>query len=383
MSPPFEDEQSVRSHHGAHQRSESPTYGQQDKTTWQQIALNLSDDVSKELLHFQDYSSLQAPQPSDPLNKKTGYTEQKLGHLGTDQCAHHDSLHSASELPPGIEDNKNGDANGIGSNCCTQDNHAHDENDKDQVPSNEKLLAIAFFTFFAFALTQLVFALISGSTALLGDVAAMIVDSISYLCNWNAERKKKNYDREQLEQTAGNTLSAEAARICERNRRKMVLKLEIITPVISIVALMLVSAYVVQKSVSVLQLLDSTSAAPNLTIMLIFSSVNLMLDVLNIFCFSKANLGLGNAFHRSPHRPHVNLNMCSAFTHVFADTLRSIAVLFAAALAKLWSGVTPADADAMAALVVSGVIVLSLLPLLKGLWRSAAEFRSILSEERS
>jgi Co/Zn/Cd efflux system component len=81
---------------------------------------------------------------------------------------------------------------------------------------------------------------------------------------------------------------------------------------------------------------------------------------------------------------HANLNMCSAFTHVFADTLRSIAVIVAAVFSELFPGtLSPEEADATAAVVVSVLILLSLLPLIKGLWSSVSELRLILSEERS
>ena len=93
--------------------------------------------------------------------------------------------------------------------------------------------------------------------------------------------------------------------------------------------------------------------------------------------------GSSHDHHRNHHKEHANLNMCSAYTHVFADTLRSIAVIVAAVLAELWPGVTPEEADATAAVVVSGLILLSLLPLLQGLWRSVVELRGILAEERS
>ena len=75
--------------------------------------------------------------------------------------------------------------------------------------------------------------------------------------------------------------------------------------------------------------------------------------------------------------------MCSAYTHVFADTLRSIAVIIAAVLAEILPAVTPEEADATAAVVVSGLILLSLLPLLQGLSRSVVELCAILAEERS
>ena len=69
--------------------------------------------------------------------------------------------------------------------------------------------------------------------------------------------------------------------------------------------------------------------------------------------------------------------------HVFADTLRSIAVIIAVMFAKFVGGVTPEEADATAAIVVSGLILLSLLPLFHGLVRTFSELRAIRAEESS
>lgn len=74
---------------------------------------------------------------------------------------------------------------------------------------------------------------------------------------------------------------------------------------------------------------------------------------------------------------------CSAYTHVFADTLRSIAVIIAAALAELFDEVSAEEADAAAALVVSLLILLSLVPLFQGLVQSAKALWAIRAEERS
>jgi len=71
--------------------------------------------------------------------------------------------------------------------------------------------------------------------------------------------------------------------------------------------------------------------------------------------------------HQSAHEESSNLNMCSAYTHVFADTLRSLAVIFASLLAKFTDSVTSEVADSVAAVVVSILIVLSLVPLFGGM----------------
>lgn len=87
--------------------------------------------------------------------------------------------------------------------------------------------------------------------------------------------------------------------------------------------------------------------------------------------------------HEEEETEHANLNMCSAYTHVFADTLRSIAVIVASGIADVVDGVTPEEADAAAAVVVSILVLLSMVPLFHGLVQSASELRAILREEES
>lgn len=416
---------------------------------------------------------------------------------------------NASNLPLMMEDfhASNNNSNNINNRMLTREattTSSFNDNETTDVPSNEKLLGTAFMTFMTFALTQLLFAFIAGSEAMMGDSAAMIVDSITYLFNWIAERQKAQYDLDHSEQPPIdiNENPAETARLFQRNRRKLVLQLEIVPPVISVTTLVIVTGFVTKKALTVLQL-DmhrdrSEQKLPNMGIMLAFSVVNLCLDVVNVFCFSKANHALGYATEEPDddddsdastqrggvnflhdhsgvsskettvtttaptnknkngaqnqsmasriqssnskrrgyrhvnsacehdtenhdgekplhtegaedvaeksganihnrhhgdisngqadthhHKEHANLNMCSAYTHVFADTLRSIAVIIAAVLAEVLPAVTPEEADATAAVVVSFLILLSLVPLLQGLWRSLAELRAIMAEERS
>jgi Co/Zn/Cd efflux system component len=77
----------------------------------------------------------------------------------------------------------------------------------------------------------------------------------------------------------------------------------------------------------------------------------------------------------------VNLNMCSAYTHVFADTLRSAAVLLAAGISYTFKVGAPAFVDAIAALAVSVIILLSLGPLLRGIGHAWVQLRRLSNFE--
>lgn len=85
--------------------------------------------------------------------------------------------------------------------------------------------------------------------------------------------------------------------------------------------------------------------------------------------------------YQSEEEEGANLNMCSAYTHVFADTLRSLAVILAAVVALLSKSVTSEEADAAAAIAVSVLIILSLIPLFRGLQSSIMEVYNIHAEE--
>ena len=73
--------------------------------------------------------------------------------------------------------------------------------------------------------------------------------------------------------------------------------------------------------------------------------------------------------------------MCSIWSmlcqHVFADTLRSFAVILASLLAKFVSVITPEVADAAAAIVVSILIFLSLFPLIGGMIQTFKALKEI------
>ncbi len=276
-------------------------------------------------------------------------------------------------------------------------------------PSNERLLATAFVTFFSFASLQLVFAFIADSEAMKGDSAAMMVDSMTYLCNWLAEHRKNHFD---WNGTTGDAAvdSARAQKLRERAYRKMVLQMEIIPPLVSVSTLLAVTTVVTYRAILVLMRgVSSSSRHPNLRLMMGFSLFNLGLDCLNVFCFARAKHLTGYSttaedddeeehrcdyhqngthengcpHHTPQHDDSPNLNMCSAYTHVMADTLRSFAVILAALTAFVTPGVTPEQADATAAIVVSALIALSLIPLFKGLLRSIQELRGILRDEET
>jgi len=306
-----------------------------------------------------------------------------------------------------------------------------------QKPTNQQLLSVAFLSFLTFAIIQLTFSFIGGSKSLMGDSFTMMVDAMTYLFNWFAERRKTkdcycDVDDDPSVQTI-------CPHVSHRNRRKTNLFWEVIPPLISIVTLFAVTAFIFHGSILVFLHAPTTKEEEkqaNTTIMLTFAGINLVLDVLNVGCFARASHVFGfrtfknvtttdevyaddcsdveenssrnddspaitlvessisvidatakevddETSMKQPQRAAANLNMCSAYTHVFADTLRSLAVIIAALVARHMDTVSPDQADAAAAIAVSILILLSVVPLLTGLKRSACEWRAIRAAEEA
>jgi len=243
--------------------------------------------------------------------------------------------------------------------------------------ANEKLLLVVGILFLAFAVTEVFASIASSSLSLLGDAMSMVVDVFTYGMNLFAERRKR------------------IGGMSVRTR----LKLELWIPAISVAALLVTSAYVVGEAVETIMHPAETSSTVS-SIMLEFSIANLLIDGLSVFFFARVNSVLGyNVLDKivpsakprgnsdssenstlmeddsdvetgqmsSTWRSKGNTNMCSAYTHVVADTLRSLAVTVAACIALANKNVNPDLSDAWAAIVVSVIILGSTVPLFIGL----------------
>ncbi|CAB9500670.1 expressed unknown protein [Seminavis robusta] len=263
------------------------------------------------------------------------------------------------------------------------------DSDSDTPPSNEYVLNVAFASFVGFTCVQAAFALIANSQSMLTDSAAMGVDALTYLFSMWAERiKNRSPTAEELQLP----LAVREHRI-EMKR----LYLELIPPLISVSTMSLVTVLAVIMAWETLQ----ADAQPivNAGLMLCFSVMNLLLDLVNVICFARHCPY--DAHEQSSHPNHCpeqypcpdeqqellnqqeqstfNKNStissvhCSPAQHICIDTLRSIAVLVAAAIAYSVDTVSPAVADSCAAIVVSITTMISLIPLIRGLFETAQQ----------
>mmetsp|Transcript_12570 Transcript_12570/g.18045 ORF Transcript_12570/g.18045 Transcript_12570/m.18045 type:complete len:352 (+) Transcript_12570:69-1124(+) len=322
------------------------------------------------------------------------------------------------------------------------DSPAKRDEEETSTPSNIYLLNVAFYSFALFAFGQMIVAVwIAKSQAMVGDSAAMVIDSLTYLFNSYAEKIKNK----SLKESVDDNLSAAEKKLKRLERTRQRLWLEIIPPLCSVMTLIVLTIYIIVDAFNTLSKSDHEDGEndPNIGIMFFFSALNLVLDIMNVTCFARAKHAFGFAvIDKDRHRyvlayngslhnemadsmkrersevdfalqtdqkddslenycsisepeksdtalhiipsveeeeksDDINLNMCSAYTHVFADTLRSTAVLIAAGLSYTFKVGEPQFVDAVASLAVSIIILLSLGPLFKGIFHAAEQLKQL------
>lgn len=151
--------------------------------------------------------------------------------------------------------------------------------------SNEYALGVAFWSFVLFTATQIVFAVIANSQAMMADSQAMCVDALTYLFNLMAERlKRKSFNEEEV--------NSMHPKLLAYRRERLRLYLELIPPLISASILMLVTFSATQAALMSLSKPQHKDTV-NINLMLIFSFGNLLLDVLNVGCFANAHQAYG------------------------------------------------------------------------------------------
>ena len=156
---------------------------------------------------------------------------------------------------------------------------------------------IAFASFIGFATVQTVVALIAKSQAMIGDSAAMAVDALAYGFNLLAEREK-NINTSEVELSAasmGGEMIVTPFEMAERRSqiKQRQLRLELVPPLISISVLLIVVGYILNDAIRTL-ILDSNrseteQSRPNIILMMTFSTLNLLVDLMNVMCFARAN----------------------------------------------------------------------------------------------
>lgn len=129
---------------------------------------------------------------------------------------------------------------------------------------------------------------------MMADCAAMAVDAITYLFNYMAERIKHRRAPEKDKQWDPEVL--------KRQRKLQRLYLELIPPLVSVTTLVGVTIVSLKQAIEVLVEDRALSKPPDVFIMSVFSLLNLLLDGVNVCCFTRAEdqvFGLPTSFYGS------------------------------------------------------------------------------------
>jgi Co/Zn/Cd efflux system component len=188
-----------------------------------------------------------------------------------------------------------------------------------------------------FASAQIMAAKLANSLSLFSDSSSMLVDSLAYLINLCMEKRKHQY-------------GAKESKLAE-----------IYVSVISVSLLSAVTVFSVVDAALRIKTADSSSdETVDGRIVLGFSIGNLFIDFLMCtnYCYQLRSRKQPTMEQQISSEKKEQLNMVSAFVHVFADTLRTITGITAGVLEeKLESDAV--SIDAIATFMVSAAILLS------------------------
>jgi len=198
--------------------------------------------------------------------------------------------------------------------------------------ANLKALWTMFTLNTGFALGQMAGAYFAQSLSMFSDSASMLVDSLSYVVNIVAERYR----------LAGAPLSE---------------KYEVCASVVSTTLLVIATSLILHQAVVRLADDEADREEVDGRLVLGFSLGNLTIDIImctNLFYQRCADRARGES------QRLLNVNMASAFVHLFADTLRTLTGMAAGAI-ELDPSYNSVIVDATATIIVSSTIYMAIL----------------------
>jgi Co/Zn/Cd efflux system component len=226
--------------------------------------------------------------------------------------------------------------------------------DINRIQKNKNFLILTSILFTLFMLSEIGGALESNSLSLLGDAMAMSIDVANYVTNIYIENLKKKYNQLSL---------------------KVRWNAEVLVPFLAVNSLLAVSFWIFSDAIIII------INPPEITIVDIsflygYASVNIIIDIICNYSFFSNGF---NVFYNSlkpisnQEVKTYNLNMWSAFTHMFGDTLRSFSVLLAA-LISTFTDISGDICDAWASIICTITIFILAIPLLFHIYQSNKAF---------
>jgi len=212
----------------------------------------------------------------------------------------------------------------------------------------------------SFAVAQMVGASLANSLSMFSDSGSMLVDSISYLANIVMENAKNKYGK-------------------EASKGK-----EALTSLFSVILLLIVTGLAIGGATERLNEPDASSETVDGGFVMGFSLGNLFIDI--VMCASyilQVRHKIVRADKEVLTKARDELNMVTAFTHLFADTLRTITGVVAGAL-ELQVDADAAQIDSVATYIVCSLILFAALFVVYEALQLYSEYRSqVRYEQRS
>lgn len=196
----------------------------------------------------------------------------------------------------------------------------------------KQALLVTLITNAIFTVSQFVGAILANSLALYGDSVDMAIDTATYALNWYVERER---DRKGGERRFD--------------------RLEISVSLVSAVTLLVATGLLFWGGAH--RLRDPTSQTERPAIVLMFSGVNLIIDIAQGWMFVSQYRRYRQLKRSRPDAP-ANFNLASAAVHVLADTMRTVSEMVAAQLSML-GGFDPVVTDAWCSYVVNVIVMMS------------------------
>jgi len=260
--------------------------------------------------------------------------------------------------------------------CCVAE--------KKEWPENAKALIVAICLFTLITAVQFVAAIVSNSDALLVDCASMLVDAMTYVFNLHAECKGRE----------------------ETQSLRAIARRALVSSGFSIVVLYGITAWGLSDAIGTLaakHVVDDLDP----TIVLVFGVLGVVFDGATLAAFkawgfnpegvADDSFGLGASADQQQQplgadenenpklcglsrRESSLVNMCSALTHVVADSIRSLTSILLGLVVMLDHSVNGSVADGYATLIVASTIILGNVPLCRA-WARA--FRTYYDADKN
>jgi Co/Zn/Cd efflux system component len=222
--------------------------------------------------------------------------------------------------------------------------------------SNLRALWGLFLLNTTFAISQMIGAQLANSLSMFSDSGSMLVDSFAYLINLWMERTK-------------NKFGAEASKIWE-----------VYTSMFSVSLLVLVTIVAIADAARRLNSRKVDEDTVDGRYVLGFSLGNLLIDIVMCgnYCYQLRHRRKATIKEQVMSETKDQLNMVSAFVHLFADTLRTVTGLVAGILEQ-GDGADGIFIDAVATFVVCAAILFAAVFVL---YEAALQYLEIRNERR-